>query len=84
MTFWSRRGVRKVSARACTAAHTWASVDNAAATPSARGSRSRRLVAEKSRLGGWRYEVLDTKLALKTKAKFLIQLACYSDLVAAA
>ena len=28
--------------------------------------------------------MLDTKLALKTKAKFLIQLACYSDLVAAA
>jgi len=43
-----------------------------------------RRVEGKSALGGWRYEVLDTKLALKTKAKFLIQLACYSDLVAAA
>lgn len=38
----------------------------------------------KSSLGDFRYEVLDTKVALKTKAKFLIQLACYSDLVAAA
>jgi uncharacterized protein len=43
-----------------------------------------RRVKGRSALGGWRYEVLDTKLALKTKAKFLIQLACYSDLVAAA
>jgi predicted RecB family nuclease len=43
-----------------------------------------RRVEGKSGLGEWRYEVLDTKLALKTKAKFLIQLACYSDLVAAA
>jgi len=43
-----------------------------------------RRVEGKSTLGGWRYEALDTKLALKTKAKFLIQLACYSDLVAAA
>jgi uncharacterized protein len=43
-----------------------------------------RRVEGESTLGGWRYEVLDTKLALKTKAKFLIQLACYSDLVAAA
>src|SRR5438067_639921 len=31
-----------------------------------------RRVEGKSELGGWRYEVLDTKLALKTKAKFLI------------
>ncbi len=43
-----------------------------------------RRVEGASALGVWRYEVLDTKLALKTKAKFLIQLACYSDLVAAA
>ena len=43
-----------------------------------------RRVEGKSKLGDWLYEVLDTKLALKTKAKFLIQLACYSDLVAAA
>jgi uncharacterized protein len=43
-----------------------------------------RRVEGASALGDWRYEVLDTKLALKTKAKFLIQLACYSDLVAAA
>lgn len=43
-----------------------------------------RRVEGRSALGDWRYEVLDTKLALKTKAKFLIQLACYSDLVAAA
>lgn len=43
-----------------------------------------RRVEGASALGEWRYEVLDTKLALKTKAKFLIQLACYSDLVAAA
>jgi hypothetical protein len=43
-----------------------------------------RRVEGKSGLGDFRYEVLDTKLALKTKAKFLIQLACYSDLVAGA
>ena len=35
-----------------------------------------------SALGPWSYEVHDTKLARKLKAKFAIQLAVYSDLVA--
>src|SRR3954466_13293877 len=39
-------------------------------------------VATPSSLGDYSYEVLDTKLALSTKAKFAVQLACYSDLLA--
>lgn len=35
----------------------------------------------KSRLGDWHYEVADTKLARSTKAYFLLQLCCYSDLL---
>jgi uncharacterized protein len=34
-----------------------------------------------SLLGGWHYEVADTKLARSTKAYFLLQLCCYSDLL---
>lgn len=37
-----------------------------------------------SSLGTWRYEVTDTKLARSPKAKFLIQLAFYSQLLAQA
>lgn len=44
----------------------------------------RRIDDEPSDLGGWRYEVADTKLARSPKAKFLVQLAFYSDLVAKA
>lgn len=36
-----------------------------------------------SRFGAWHYEVADTKLARSPKAKFLVQLAFYSDLLAA-
>ena len=35
-----------------------------------------------SALGDWSYEVADTKLAKSAKAKFLIQLAFYSELLA--
>jgi predicted RecB family nuclease len=41
-----------------------------------------RKVPRPSKLGGWSYEVLDTKLARTTQAKFLIQLGFYSALVA--
>lgn len=41
-----------------------------------------RKVARPSTLGAWSYEVLDTKLARSTKAKFLIQLGFYSALLA--
>jgi predicted RecB family nuclease len=34
-----------------------------------------------SALGGWSYEVADTKLAQSTKAKFLVQLSFYSQLL---
>ncbi|TDP74731.1 TM0106 family RecB-like putative nuclease [Roseateles toxinivorans] len=37
-----------------------------------------------SALGSWRYEVADTKLARSPKAKFLVQLAFYSQLLARA
>jgi len=39
-----------------------------------------RRVEQPSKLGGFSYEVLDTKLARSPKAKFLVQLAFYSDL----
>lgn len=42
----------------------------------------RRVDGEASVLGSWSYEVADTKLARSPKAKFLVQLAFYSDLVA--
>lgn len=42
----------------------------------------RRVDGEASAMGSWRYEVADTKLARSPKAKFLVQLAFYSDLVA--
>ena len=41
-----------------------------------------RRVPSASRLGDYSYEVIDTKLARKAKAKFIIQLAFYSSLVA--
>lgn len=41
-----------------------------------------RRVEEPSALGAWRYEAVDTKLARSAKAKFLIQLCFYSDLLA--
>jgi len=41
-----------------------------------------RRVEEPSALGAWRYEPADTKLARTPKAKFLIQLCFYSDLLA--
>ena len=41
-----------------------------------------RRVERPSDLGGYSYEVVDTKLARKTKAKFIIQLCFYSDLLA--
>jgi uncharacterized protein len=41
-----------------------------------------RRVDEPSDLGDWSYEVSDTKLARSPKAKFLVQLAYYSQLVA--
>ena len=40
-----------------------------------------RRVESPSSLGSFSYEVLDTKLARSTKAKFVIQLACYSDML---
>jgi uncharacterized protein len=40
-----------------------------------------RRVEEPSALGAWRYEAVDTKLARTAKAKFLIQLCFYSDLI---
>lgn len=44
----------------------------------------RRVDGERCTLGPWRYEVADTKLARSPKAKFLVQLAYYSGLVAKA
>jgi predicted RecB family nuclease len=44
----------------------------------------RRVDGVASSLGTWSYEVADTKLARSPKAKFLVQLAFYSDLVAKA
>ena len=41
-----------------------------------------RKVCIPSQLGAWSYEVLDTKLARSPKAKFIIQLAYYSAMVA--
>lgn len=40
-----------------------------------------RKVPRRSKLGKWSYEVLDTKLARSTKAKFIIQLGFYSSLL---
>lgn len=40
-----------------------------------------RKVSRPSNLGEWSYEVLDTKLARSTKAKFIVQLGFYSALV---
>ena len=44
----------------------------------------RRVDGESSAFGAWRYEVADTKLARSPKAKFLVQLAFYSHLLARA
>jgi uncharacterized protein len=44
----------------------------------------RRVDGEVSAFGPWRYEVADTKLARSPKAKFLVQLAFYSHLLARA
>ncbi|MBU6257927.1 MAG: TM0106 family RecB-like putative nuclease [Burkholderiales bacterium] len=44
----------------------------------------RRIDGQPSDLGDWRYEVADTKLARSAKAKFLVQLAFYSALLAKA
>jgi len=41
-----------------------------------------RKVTRPSRLGDWSYEVLDTKLARSAKAKFIVQLAYYSGMLA--
>ncbi len=41
-----------------------------------------RKVDRPSQLGSWSYEVMDTKLARSPKAKFIIQLAYYSGMVA--
>ena len=41
-----------------------------------------RRVERASRLGGYSYEIIDTKLARRAKAKFAVQLAFYSDLLA--
>lgn len=41
-----------------------------------------RRVSRPSRLGGYSYEVIDTKLARSAKGKFIIQLAFYSELLA--
>lgn len=41
-----------------------------------------RKVPGKSKLGDWHYEAIDTKLAKSPKAKFLIQLCFYSELLA--
>ena len=43
-----------------------------------------RVEGEASILGAWRYEVADTKLARSPRAKFLVQLAFYSHLLALA
>ncbi len=43
-----------------------------------------RVEGEPSAFGSWRYEVADTKLARSPKAKFLVQLAFYSRLLAVA
>jgi len=43
-----------------------------------------RVDGEASGLGPWRYEVADTKLSRSPKAKFLVQLAVYSHLLAQA
>ena len=43
-----------------------------------------RRVEGRSRFGDWQYEVMDTKLARSVKAKFVIQLCFYSDLLAGA
>ena len=40
-----------------------------------------RRVEVPSRLGGWSYEVIDTKLARETKSGTILQLSLYSDLV---
>ncbi|HEY7238343.1 MAG TPA: TM0106 family RecB-like putative nuclease, partial [Burkholderiales bacterium] len=40
-----------------------------------------RRVETPSSLGSWSYEVVDTKLARSAKAKFLLQLCFYSDLI---
>lgn len=40
-----------------------------------------RKVSRPSENGDWSYEVMDTKLARSTKAKFIIQLGFYSDIV---
>lgn len=40
-------------------------------------------VAEQSGLGGWAYEVVDTKLAEETRGGTILQLCLYSDLVGA-
>ena len=40
-----------------------------------------RKVSRPSEHGDWSYEVMDTKLARSTKAKFIIQLGFYSDIV---
>jgi uncharacterized protein len=44
----------------------------------------RRVDGQTSAFGAWAYEVADTKLARSPKAKFLVQLAFYSNLVAKA
>lgn len=44
----------------------------------------RRVDGQPSAFGSWRYEVADTKLARSAKAKFLVQLAFYSQLLAVA
>lgn len=41
-----------------------------------------RKVPQPSNLGDWSYEVLDTKLARSSRAKFIVQLAYYSAMVA--
>ena len=43
-----------------------------------------RKVSHPSALGDYSYEVIDTKLAKTTRAKFIVQLAFYSDLLATA
>src|SRR5205807_5309070 len=43
-----------------------------------------RRVEKRSRLGDWSYEAIDTKLARTPKAKFVLQLALYSDLLGSA
>jgi uncharacterized protein len=43
-----------------------------------------RRVEHPSRLGGWSYEVTDTKLARETKSGTILQLCLYSDLLSAA